>query len=79
MVRHLLAPTPDLRLKDLRLTPFMQQSIQPDCWASLSTLAAPLDLKGGITLEPVPGMPTVLWDPCHPVFSTTTGVVYRYG
>ena len=94
LVRHLLAPTPELRLRDLRMTSFMQQPTQLVCWASLSDVAPPLapvhhlqealsqagSVSGhGVVLFPVPGMPTVLYDPYNPVYSTTTGAVYRYG
>ena len=82
LVRHLLAPTPHLRPKDLGLTPFMQQSSQPTCEASLGPslfdVAPPL-LGHQLTFYPVPGMPTVLYDPHNPVLGTITGQVFRYG
>lgn len=92
LVRHLLAPTPELRLKDFSMTPFMQQPTQLLSWAGLSDVAPPLaprwpqealseaGLIWGhqIALSPVPGMPTVLWDPYNIMFSTITGSVHRY-
>ena len=76
LVRHLLAPTPQLRLKDLGVTTFMQQPMQ---YASLSLPYIAPSLRGDqITLYPVPGMPTVLYDPHNPLFTSITGPVYRY-
>ena len=87
LVRHLLAPTPALRLKDLSMTPFMQQPTQLLPWAGLSDVAPPLApfhppldafSQAGFALYPVPGMPTVLWDPNNIVLRTITGSVHRY-
>ena len=111
-VRLLLAPTPQLRIKDLLSSPFMQQSTQRPCSVTPAGVTPPLlptwslppaeslsqtgsaehilarggavnaggwVLGRGVALVPVPGLPTVLWDPYNPVLRTITGLVYRYG